>query len=163
MSEFGVVWDKLLIEVGKAKEGAYVLHFCWYGPFFDAFDLDWVHCNGVLPNDHPQVLYFRKIEVTFLQFEGEEKFLHALENLEGAKSMYFRVVREDEEIIHVDNEPSFGNHISEGVIHKPLEGGWGVAQSKEHDSWLEEPFMSNEDRLPLVAFFDANIVVPRSC
>ena len=33
----------------------------------------------------------------------------------------------DEEIIHVDNEPSFGDHVFEQIIHESLEGGGGVA------------------------------------
>ena len=41
---------------------------------------------------------------------------------------------EYEEIIHVDNEPSFSNHILEEVIHKMLECGRGVIETKEHDS-----------------------------
>jgi len=31
----------------------------------------------------------------------------------------------NKEIIHIDNEPSFSNHISEGVVHELLESGSG--------------------------------------
>ena len=65
--------------------------------------------------------------MTFFQLEGEGKFSHALENSESAESMYFGVVQEDEEVIHVDDKPAFGDHVLEGVVHKSLEGGWGVA------------------------------------
>ena len=41
---------------------------------------------------------------------------------------------EYEEIIHVDDKPSFSNHISEEVIHEVLEYGGGVVETKEHDS-----------------------------
>ena len=81
--------------------------------------------------------------------------------MESAKSVYFRVIREDEEVIHIDDEPSFGNHVLEGVIYEPLKGGRGVAKSKEHDGWLEKPFMSNEGGLPLVSIFDVDIVISR--
>ena len=40
--------------------------------------------------------------------------------------MLLRVVGEDEEAIHVDNQPSFSNHVSEGVIHESLESGRGI-------------------------------------
>ena len=54
--------------------------------------------------------------------------------MEGALSVDLRVIREDEKVIHIDDEPSFGNHVSEGVIHKSLESGRGIAKSKEHGS-----------------------------
>ena len=68
----------------------------------------------------------------------------------------------DEKIIHVDNEPSFGNHIAEGVVHETLEGGGGVGESKEHHGRFEEPFMGNEGCFPLVTILDSYVVVPPS-
>ena len=44
---------------------------------------------------------------------------------------------EYEEIIHVDDELSLSNQISEGVIHETLECGGGVVETKEHNSWFE--------------------------
>ena len=41
-----------------------------------------------------------------------------------------------------------------------LEGGRGVAKAKEHDCWLEQSFVSDEGRFPLVSILDANVVVP---
>ena len=32
----------------------------------------------------------------------------------------------DEKVSHVDNEPSFSNHVPERIIHESLEGGGGV-------------------------------------
>ena len=98
--------------------------------------------------------------MTFLQFEGKGKFSHALENSEGAESVDFGIIREDEKIIHIDNEPSFGNHVSERVVHKSLESGRGVAKSKEHDSRFKESLVSNESCFPLVSVLDSNIVIP---
>ena len=40
---------------------------------------------------------------------------------------------EYEEIIHVDDKPSFSNHILEGIIHEMLKCGGGVVETKEHD------------------------------
>ena len=39
----------------------------------------------------------------------------------------------DKEIIHVDDEPSFGNHVTERVIHKSLKSGGGIGESEEHN------------------------------
>ena len=69
---------------------------------------------------------------------------------------------EDEEVIHVDNEPSFGNHIAEGVIHESLECGRGVGETEEHDGGFEEPLMGDEGGFPLVSILDMDIVVSPS-
>jgi len=66
---------------------------------------------------------------------------------------------EDKEIIHIDDEPSFSDHISEGVVHESLEGGGRVGEVKEHDGRLKETFMGDEGGLPLVSVFDADVVV----
>jgi len=63
----------------------------------------------------------------------------------------------DEEIIHVDDKPSLGNHISEGVVHELLKGGWGVHEAEKHHSWFEEAFVGNEGSFPLMAILDSNI------
>ena len=44
---------------------------------------------------------------------------------------------EYEEIIHVDDKPSFSNHVMKGVIHEALECGKGVVETKEHNSGFE--------------------------
>jgi len=77
----------------------------------------------------------------------------------GAFLMDSRVRREDEEVLHVDNKPFFGNHVSEGIIHESLKGGGGVGKSKEHDCGFKEAFVDDESCFPLVAVLDMNIVV----
>ena len=43
----------------------------------------------------------------------------------------------DEEIVHIDDEPSFSNHIVEEVVHEPLKGGGRVGEPEEHDCGFE--------------------------
>ena len=43
----------------------------------------------------------------------------------GPGFMFCHVVREDEEAVHVNDEPSFSNHVSEGIRHEMLECGGG--------------------------------------
>ena len=151
-----------MIKISKVKEGVHILDFCWYRPFFNALDLDWVHCNGVFSDDHPQVFHLREIKVTLFKFERERELLHALKNMESAESAYFRVIRKDENVIHVDDEPPLGDHVTERVIHEPLEGGRGAAKPKEHDSWFKESFVCDEGSLSLISIFDVDIVIFRS-
>ena len=43
-------------------------------------------------------------------------------------------IREEyEKVIHVDDQPSFGNHVLEEVIHEMLEHGRRVVEAEEHD------------------------------
>ena len=82
-----------------------------------------------------------------------------LEDAFGAFAMGVFIRREDKEVVHVDDEPSFGNHVLEGVIHESLECHWGVGKSKEHYRWFKEAFVHDEGSFPLMAVLDANIVV----
>jgi len=66
---------------------------------------------------------------------------------------------EDEEVIHINDEPSFSDHVSEGVIHKSLEGGGGVGEAKEHDGRFEEAFVGDEGGFPLMPVFNTDVVV----
>ena len=63
----------------------------------------------------------------------EVKFSHALQDAFGAFFVENSVGGVDEEVIHVDNEPSFGNRVAEGIIYESLKSGGGIGKSKEHD------------------------------
>ena len=67
---------------------------------------------------------------------------------------------ENEEIVHVDDKPAFGDHIAERVVHETLEGSGGVGESKKHDGGFKQPFVGDEGCLPLVAILDSHVVVP---
>ena len=45
--------------------------------------------------------------------------------------------RVDKEVIHVDDEPSFSDHITERVVHKSLEGSGRVGEPEKHDCGFE--------------------------
>ena len=66
----------------------------------------------------------------------------------------------DEEVIHIDDEPPFGNHVVERVVHEALEGSGGVGEPKEHHGGFKESFMGDEGCFPLVTVLDPYIVVP---
>ena len=70
-----------------------------------------------------------------------------------------RVGRVDEEIIHVDDEPSFCNHVMKGIIHEVLEGGRGISETEEHHGWFEESFMGDESSFPLMSILDSDIII----
>ena len=74
--------------------------------------------------------------------------------------MSFFIGGEDKEVVHINNKPSFGDHVSERVVHELLKCGRGIGKSEEHHCWFEEAFVRDEGGLPLMAIFDANIVIP---
>ena len=110
-------------------------------------------------HNHSEIVDFWDIELAFLKLEMKVKLSHSLEDVAGSLSVGFQVGRGNEEVIHVDDQPSFSDHVLEGVVHESLECGRRVAEVKEHDSWFEESFMGDEGCLPLVTILDVDIVV----
>ena len=51
---------------------------------------------------------------------------HALEDMFGTFLVEGGVGGVDKEVIHIDDEPPFGNHVTEGVVHESLKGGGRV-------------------------------------
>ena len=90
----------------------------------------------------------------------EVKLSHSLENMTSLFFVGLWVGGGNEEVVYVDDEPFFGDHVSEGVIHESLECSGGIAETEEHYCWFKEPFVGNESHLPLVTILDANVVVP---
>ena len=87
---------------------------------------------------------------------------HLLENMASSFCVGLWIRRGNKEVIHVDDKPSFSDHVSEGVVHELLECHRRVAKTKEHDSGFEESFVGDEGCLSLMAVFDPDIVVPPS-
>ena len=126
----------------------------------DAVQLYGIHGELTWFDDHAEVFYFGGGKATLLQFEVEVQFCHALEDTFSAFAVGFFVGGENKEVLHINDKPSFGNHVAERVVHEPLERGRGVGKSEEHYRWFEEAFMRNESGLPLVTVLDADVVVP---
>ena len=76
--------------------------------------------------------------------------------------MVLVVVGVDEEVVHINDEPAFSNHIPERVRHESLESGRGIGHAEEHDSGFVESSVGNEGGFPLVAFLDSDVVISPS-
>ena len=66
------------------------------------------------------------------------------------------------QIVHVNDKPSFPDVVSKVKVHKCLERWWGAAKSKKHHHWFEQSKRRDESSLPLVTFFDLNVVISPS-
>ena len=66
------------------------------------------------------------------------------------------------QVVHIDFEPSLGDHVSKDMIHECLKSWRGIAEAKEHYGGFKEAERSNECRFPLVFFPNANVVIALS-
>ena len=63
------------------------------------------------------------------------------------------------QIVHINLEPSFGNHVGKDMVHECLEGRRGITEAKEHDSGFVETEGSDECCLPLIFLLNVNVVI----
>ena len=66
-SDRGIVRDEPTIEVGKAKEGSYILDFSRGWPGGNAVEFDWVHSKLTRFHDHSEVFDFGDVELALLE------------------------------------------------------------------------------------------------
>ena len=85
------------------------------------------------------------------------------ESLEHMLSVFvmegYIILGVDSHVIHIDLKPLLWEHICKDMVHESLEGGGGVAESKEHDSGFEESHGGNKSGLPLIFLPDVNVVI----
>ena len=123
VSNSGIVWDKATIEVGKAKEGSYIFDFGRGGPAGNSIKFYWVHGKLSWFDYYAEIFNLQEGKLALLQFQVEVQFLHPLQHLMSSLDMGGLIRGECEEIVHVDDKPSFSDHVSEGVIYEALECG----------------------------------------
>ena len=68
----------------------------------------------------------------------------------------------NEEVDHVNDKPSFYDHIAKGVIHEVLGSGGEIGETEEHHSGFKESLMGDEGSFPLMSIFDLDIIVSPS-
>ena len=66
------------------------------------------------------------------------------------------------QVVHIDLEPSFGDHISKNVIHERLKSRGGIAEPKKHYGGFEEAERGDERCFPLIFLSDADVVITPS-
>ena len=158
-SDVGVIRDEASVEVGEAEERANVFHLGWGRPTCDSIKFNRVHSQLSRFNDHSKVFDLVGGELALFEFQMKVKFGHSLQDMFGAFLMEGGVRGVDEEVIHIDDKPSFGDHVAEGVVHELLKSGRGIGKPKEHDGGFEESLMGNEGRFPLVTVLNLYVVV----
>ena len=101
------VSDELSVEVGESEEGLHFLFIRRSGPLGNPSDLDWVHCDGVVRDDHSEVLDRGLLKLTLVGTEVEFMLLQQLQNAAGDLPVLFKGLREDEDVVQVDHDYAF--------------------------------------------------------
>src|SRR5882724_7494421 len=65
----------------------------------------------------------------------------------------------DEDVVHIDGHYSLVDEFFENVVHHCLECGGTVCEAEEHDQRFKKASVRPKGGLPLVSFFDLNVVV----
>src|SRR5258708_7123901 len=138
VSDFREVPDEPLVEVHESYEGLDIFYFCQLWPVHDSLDFNGVHHYMVFGDDESEVVHLLMFKFAFLQSEEQLVGAEGLEYLLSDPPMVCEGGRVDEDVIHVANGFIVINKGAEDVVHHHLEGGWSVAQSKEHDEQLKE-------------------------
>src|SRR5258708_26335316 len=112
----------------------------------------------IFGDDERKVVHLSKFEFAFLQSEEQLVGTEGLEYLSSDPLMVCEGGRVGEDVIHVANGFIAINKGAEDVVHHHLEGSQQVAQSKEHDKWLEESSVHVESCLPFIPFLQVDVV-----
>jgi hypothetical protein len=99
------------------------------------------------------------LKLAFLKLEVEIVFFKTSKNFVDDFPMFLESGASNEDVIEIDCYFAFSNQICEDGIHQCLESGGQVGEPEEHDVRLEKTLVGNEGCLPLIAFFDLDIMV----
>ena len=66
------------------------------------------------------------------------------------------------QVVHIDFEPSLGDHVGENMIHECLKSRRSVTEPKKHYGGFEEAKRGDEHCFPLIFLPDANVVITPS-
>src|SRR6266436_5620066 len=157
-SDFREVPDEPSVEVHESYEGLDVFYFCQLWPVRDSLDFNRVHPYMVFGDDESEVVHLLMFKFAFLRSEEQLVGAEGLEYLLSDPLMVCKGGGVDEDVVHVANGFIAIDKGAEDVIHHCLEGGWQVAQSKEHDEQLKESSVRGEGCLPLIPFFQSDVV-----
>ena len=96
------ILDETAIKVEEAHELLDFFQFPRDWPVFDSGCFDWVYRKCVVADDHSKVFYCRFLELTFLWFQVQIIPLQDFEDFSSDLLVFFNIVREDYDVVHVD-------------------------------------------------------------
>ena len=91
----------------------YFLDFGGGWPGSSAIKFYWVYGKLTEFHDHSKVFDFRDVKLAFFELQVKIKLGHLLKDIMSLFSMSLWVWGGDEEVIHIDDKPSFSDHVLE--------------------------------------------------
>ena len=73
--------------------------------------------------------------------------------------MLHKRIRKNKNIVKINDDTNI-HHIGKNIVHEMLKSGRGVGQAKGHNQVFECTVMCVEGSKPLMAFRNADIVIP---
>ena len=63
------VLDEPSVEVNEPEEGLYFLFVVQGRPLCNSSNFHWVHLDGIMGDDHPEIFYLGLFKLTFVGFQ----------------------------------------------------------------------------------------------
>src|SRR5882762_9296569 len=118
-----------------------------------------VHRNTRRRNNETQVLHRVCMEGALLRFGMEVVLVETIQNVPHVNLMLLNRIRKNKNIIKIDDDTNV-SHIGKDIIHKMLEGGRSVSQTKGHNQVFECAVVGPKSSEPFVALGNVDIIVP---
>jgi len=77
----------------------------------------------------------------------------------GSFLVLFKCFWEYENVVHIDDHPSFSDFFLEGLVHVGLECDGGIAQAEKHDFQFEMAKRGGKGCFPAVVRVDQDVVI----
>ena len=121
--------NEATVEIGEPKEGLDFLHFARFRPFQDSLDLVRGHGESFRRHDVAQVFDLFDMELTLVETGVKSMFPEAAEYFPDVLLVFGEGVGVNEDVVEIyDHE--FVNEVGENVVHKALESGGSIRQTK---------------------------------
>ena len=131
-SNFGVILDKLTVEVCETEEGLDFLHCRGFRPTRDGFDLLRVHLQSFSRYDVSEELDFLLVEFRLFCLDAQICIAQRSQNMTHMLDMFLVCFGVYQDVVKVD----YHKHVevlSQDIVDVCLERGWGVREPEWHD------------------------------
>ena len=98
------------------------------------------------------------MELAFLELASQSIITEARQDFPNVSDMFFQGVRENQDVIEIDNTEKV-EEFTETIVGIGLERRGRVGKTKRHDKVFEKAISCSEGRLPFIALGDSDLVV----
>jgi len=158
---FGVVLDEPPINVPHPEEAARVLLAPRGSRLLEPADVLILHLQLPPAYEVAQIRHLLLEQVAFLRLEGDARATKGREYVPEVFHVLPRRLREDDEVVEV-HEATLPLEPPEDHVDGPLEGRWGVRQTKGEADVAICPLVTDEGRLVTIIVRHGDLPTPPS-